>query len=68
MKKKKSIIGGEGSGGVIFPNLNYGRDALVGIALFLTYLSTLNISAKQFRLSLPKYFMCKEKIIISVVL
>ena len=62
MKKTQSIIGGEGSGGVIFAPSHYGRDALVGIALFLTYLAKSNISVKSLRLSFPNYFMVKEKI------
>ena len=65
MKETNSIIGGEGSGGVIFPSSHYGRDALVGIALFLSYLSDLNCSVKELRLSLPTYFMLKEKIPVS---
>ena len=65
MKDKKSIIGGEGSGGVIFSPAHYGRDALVGIALFLTYLSESNLSVKELKSSLPSYFMLKERISIS---
>jgi len=65
MKATKSIIGGEGSGGVIFAPSHYGRDALVGIALFLTYLSESNLSVKELKLSLPFYFMLKERISIS---
>ena len=65
MKEQNSIIGGEGSGGIIFPSSHYGRDALVGIALFLSYLSDLNCSVKELRLSLPNYFMLKEKIPVS---
>ena len=65
MKKTKSIIGGEGSGGVIFAPSHYGRDALVGIALFLTYLSESNLSVKSLRLSFPSYFMFKDKIVTS---
>ena len=62
MKNKKAVIGGEGNGGVILPELHYGRDALVGIALFLTYLSKLNISCSELRDMYPNYFMSKEKI------
>ena len=65
MKIKSAIIGGEGSGGVIFPESHYGRDALVGIALFLTYVADLNKSVKQLRMILPNYYMIKEKIKIS---
>ena len=66
MKQKKAIIGGEGSGGVIFPFSHYGRDALVGIALFLTFLAESNLSASEIKSSLPTYFMLKEKINLSV--
>lgn len=62
MKKNNSIIGGEGSGGVIFSKSHYGRDALVGIALFLTQLSLFNASATQLRRTFPDYYMLKEKI------
>ena len=61
MKQKKSIIGGEGSGGIIFAQSHYGRDALVGIALFLSYLSNVNYSVKQIKTSLPSYYMIKHK-------
>ncbi|MBF25407.1 MAG: phosphoglucosamine mutase [Flavobacteriales bacterium] len=66
MKEKKAIIGGEGSGGVIFSLSHYGRDALVGIALFLSFLAESNLSASAIKLSLPSYFMLKEKIEISL--
>ena len=49
MKEKNAVIGGEGNGGIILPELHYGRDALVGIALFLTHLSELNISCSELR-------------------
>jgi len=62
MKEKQSIFGGEGSGGVIFPKLHFGRDALVGIALFLSYFSELNLSCKEIKNKLPSYFMFKDKI------
>lgn len=62
MKKNNAVFGGEGSGGVIFPKLHYGRDALVGIALFLSYFSEKNISIKEIKNTLPKYFMFKDKI------
>ncbi len=61
MKEKNAVIGGEGNGGIILPELHYGRDALVGIALFLTYLSKLNISCSQLRSTYPNYFMSKQK-------
>ena len=62
MKETNAIIGGEGNGGVIYPELHYGRDALVGVALFLTQLAERKISAKQLRDSYPNYFMSKKKI------
>lgn len=62
MKKNNVIIGGEGNGGVIYPELHYGRDALVGVAMFLSLLATKKISAKQLRESYPPYFMSKNKI------
>ena len=57
-----AIIGGEGNGGVIYPALHYGRDALVGVALFLTQLAERKISAKKLRDSYPDYFISKNKI------
>ena len=62
MKKNNAIIGGEGNGGIIYPELHYGRDALVGIALFLTQLAEIKISAKELRDSYPNYFISKKKI------
>lgn len=62
MKETKAVIGGEGNGGVIFPKLHYGRDALVGIALFLSYLAHKNTTMSELRRGLPKYFMVKDKI------
>ncbi|UOB17429.1 phosphoglucosamine mutase [Abyssalbus ytuae] len=62
MKKNNAVIGGEGNGGIIYPELHYGRDALVGVALFLTHLAELGISAKKLRDSYPSYFMSKKKI------
>ena len=62
MKKCNAIIGGEGNGGIIYPSLHYGRDALVGIALFLTNLAEKNISCLQLRKSYPNYFISKNKI------
>ena len=64
MKVKNAIIGGEGSGGVIFSKSHYGRDALVGIALFLSFLATSKVSAKELRNSLPSYVMLKEKLLL----
>ena len=62
MKKNHAIIGGEGNGGIIYPASHYGRDSLVGIALFLTHLAKLEISCKGLRDSYPSYFMSKNKI------
>lgn len=62
MKKNGCIIGGEGNGGVIFPKLHYGRDALVGVALMLTYLAKKKKTLSQIREELPAYFMSKTKI------
>ncbi len=62
MKEKNAVIGGEGNGGIILPELHYGRDALVGVALFLTYLSRLNISCSQLRSTYTNYFMSKKKV------
>ena len=62
MKEKKVVIGGEGNGGIIYPESHYGRDSLVGVALFLTYLAKLKISVTQLRASYPTYFMSKKKI------
>ncbi|MBC8266513.1 MAG: phosphoglucosamine mutase [Flavobacteriales bacterium] len=62
MKTTDAIIGGEGNGGVIYPELHYGRDALIGIALFLTQLAERKISAKALRDSYPNYFISKNKI------
>lgn len=62
MKETKAIIGGEGNGGVIYPALHYGRDALVGIALFLTALAKSGKKMSEFRREFPEYFMIKDKI------
>lgn len=62
MKDKKAIIGGEGNGGVIYPDLHYGRDALVGIALFLSYFAQKSTTMSQLKASYPQYFMVKHKI------
>lgn len=61
MKKYNSIIGGEGSGGVIYPELHYGRDALVGIAFTLQYLTETGKSLSQIKKELPQYFIIKDK-------
>lgn len=62
MKDQNAIIGGEGNGGVIYPALHYGRDALVGVALFLTHLAKTGKSASQLKATYPHYFMSKNKI------
>ena len=62
MKEKDAVIGGEGNGGVIYPDLHYGRDALVGIALFLTHLAKSKMSALRLRMKYPNYFISKNKI------
>jgi phosphomannomutase len=62
MKAENAIIGGEGNGGVIYPESHYGRDALVGIALFLSHLALKNCSASALRNSFPKYCISKNKI------
>ena len=62
MKAENAIIGGEGNGGVIYPESHYGRDALVGIALFLSHLALKNCSASALRDSFPKYCISKNKI------
>jgi phosphomannomutase len=62
MKEVGAVIGGEGNGGVIYPELHYGRDALAGIALFLTHLAKYGKSISQLRKSYPGYFISKNKI------
>lgn len=62
MKTSNAIIGGEGNGGIIYPALHYGRDSLVGVALFLSHLATSKKTCKSLRESYPNYFMCKNKI------
>ena len=62
MKRVGAIIGGEGNGGIIYPELHYGRDALVGVALFLSLLAKRGGSVQQLRESYPAYFMSKNKI------
>jgi phosphomannomutase len=61
MKQEKAVIGGEGNGGIIVPDLHYGRDALIGIALFLSHLAISNKTASALRASYPAYFMSKKK-------
>jgi len=62
MKAVNAVIGGEGNGGIIYPDLHYGRDSLVGIALFLTHLANKNKSMTALRASYPNYEMAKKKI------
>lgn len=62
MKEVNAVIGGEGNGGIIVPDLHYGRDALIGIALFLTHLANSKKSVKQLRSTYPGYFISKNKI------
>ena len=65
MKKNNAVIGGEGNGGIILPESHYGRDALVGIALFLSLLSEKKISVSELKKTYPLYFMSKKKIILN---
>lgn len=62
MKATNAVIGGEGNGGIIVPDLHYGRDALIGIALFLTHLANENKTARQLRNNYPDYVISKNKI------
>lgn len=62
MKKYNAVIGGEGNGGVIYPEIHYGRDALVGIALFLTHLAKTGKKCSQLRAQYPEYVISKNKI------
>lgn len=62
MKETGAVIGGEGNGGVIYPASHYGRDALVGIALFLTHLAKKKMKVSELRASYPSYFISKQKV------
>lgn len=62
MKEKNAVIGGEGNGGIIYPDLHYGRDSLVGVALFLTHLAKENKTVSELRATYPSYYMGKNKI------
>jgi phosphomannomutase len=62
MKEAGAIIGGEGNGGIILPELHYGRDALVGIALFLTHLSGSGLKCSELRYKYPEYLISKNRI------
>lgn len=61
MKAEAAVIGGEGNGGIIVPDLHYGRDALIGIALFLTHLAKSKLTTSALRATYPSYFMSKKK-------
>ncbi|WP_178988743.1 phosphoglucosamine mutase [Winogradskyella schleiferi] len=62
MKKNKVVIGGEGNGGIIYPESHYGRDALVGVALFLSLLAEKQMKVSELRATYPNYYMSKKKI------
>lgn len=62
MKVSNAIIGGEGNGGIIYPESHYGRDSLVGVGLFLSHLAHVKMSCKELRDSYPRYYMSKNKI------
>lgn len=62
MKEKNAVIGGEGNGGIIYPDVHYGRDSLVGVALFLTHLAKENKTVSELRATYPSYYMGKNKI------
>ena len=62
MKKRDAVIGGEGNGGVIYPELHYGRDALAGIALFLSHLAKSKRKCSALRQLYPQYFIAKKKL------
>jgi phosphomannomutase len=64
MKRRGAVIGGEGNGGVIYPELHYGRDALLGIALFLSNLAKKKMKCTELRSSYPDYFIAKKKMTI----
>jgi phosphomannomutase len=65
MKKVNAVIGGEGNGGVIVPDLHYGRDALIGLALFLSHLANSNCTPTQLKSKYPKYEMAKKRMELS---
>ena len=62
MKNVNAVIGGEGNGGVIYPESHYGRDALVGVALFLSHLAHKGCTASELKASYPEYFMAKNRV------
>ena len=65
MKDTNAVIGGEGNGGIILPDLHYGRDALVGIALMLSWLAKNKTKMSELRKKYPEYFMAKNKVTIN---
>lgn len=65
MKKRNAVIGGEGNGGVIYPKLHYGRDALVGIAFFLSHLAKSKLKCSLLKKTYPEYFIAKKKLVLS---
>ena len=65
MKEMNAVIGGEGNGGVIYPESHYGRDSLVGIALFLTHLAKSNLTVSELRATYPSYYISKNKVELS---
>jgi phosphomannomutase len=65
MHEKGALIGGEGNGGVIYPESHYGRDAMVGVALFLSHLAHKGLSVSEFKKTLPSYFIAKNRIDLS---
>ncbi|MDN6279700.1 MAG: phosphoglucosamine mutase [Psychroflexus sp.] len=62
MKEVDAVIGGEGNGGIIDPQLHYGRDSLIGVALFLTHFAEKEMKMSELKASYPQYFMAKEKV------
>jgi len=62
MKKREAVIGGEGNGGVIYPELHYGRDAIAGIALFLSHLAKSRMKCSELRKTYPDYYIAKKKL------
>ena len=62
MKSTKAVIGGEGNGGIIYPESHYGRDSLVGVGLFLSHLAEKNVKVSDLKKEYPAYFMSKNKI------
>jgi len=66
MKHVNAVIGGEGNGGIIYPELHYGRDALVGVALFLTHLAKTGLKCSELRKKYPDYFMAKKRLDLTI--